>query len=155
MPGRIVGGVGKPPDFSSPELRRALREKTPEELLELLHTYERQERDLALDIQSLDLIVGGHVHAEHAALDARVRSYARAHRVAYAVALDAVRGRPAPTSPAPQPARPHDELEREGVDARIRKVAEREGIPYGEALERVVDGDPGLRSTSGWRRESS
>jgi hypothetical protein len=31
------------------------------------------------------------------------------------------------------------------LDARIRKVAQREGISYAQAFERVCDGDPGQR----------
>jgi hypothetical protein len=65
--------------FKNPDTLRALRALDPEELLAMAQRLERQEQDLMADLQSFDLVVSGSVQAEHAALDAKVRSYMRAY----------------------------------------------------------------------------
>jgi hypothetical protein len=88
-----------------------------------------------------------------ARLDEAALAYQKSHPgTDYATALNAVRGQVATFSANPLPAHVYDELEREGLDARIRKVAQREGISYAHAFERVCDGDPGPRPAPGWRR---
>jgi hypothetical protein len=125
--------------FKRPETLRALHEKDPEELLAMAKRFERAERDLALDLQSFDLVAGGHVHAEHAALDAKVRSHMRAYgETAYASALERVREREQKPNAAVLPAQAvRVDPKADALDGKIKRIAAREGLSYVVAFERL------------------